>query len=145
MKKAIVVFFIIFTFSCSNVKKSSRPENLFSKDKMANLLTDLYVIEGAISSNKNAYIQSGILPSAYIYNKYDMDSLIFKENFNYYTDRVEDYLTIINQVQDNLKSLQDSVSARQEIISKEKQSHIFKSSIKDGDKEFEKLGSEEDQ
>jgi hypothetical protein len=145
MKKAIVVFFIIFTFSCSNVKKSSQPENLFSKDKMANLLTDLYVIEGAISSNKDAYIQSGILPSAYIYNKYDMDSLIFKENFNYYTDRVEDYLTIINQVQDNLKSLQDSVSARQEIISKEKQSPIFKSSIKDGDKEFEKLGSEEDQ
>jgi hypothetical protein len=145
MKKGIVVFFIIFIFSCSNVKKSSQPENLFSKDKMANLLTDLYVIEGAISSNRNAYVQSGVRPSAYIYNKYDMDSLTFKENFNYYTDRVEDYLSIINQVQDNLKSLQDSVSGRQEIISKEKQSRIPTSTIKGGDKEFGKLGSEEEQ
>jgi hypothetical protein len=136
MKKAIVVFFIIFTFSCSNVKKSSQPENLFSKNKMANLLTDLYIIEGAISSNRSAYIQSGVQPSAYIYNKYDMDSLTFKENFNYYTDRVEDYLSIINQVQDNLKNLQDSISARQERISKEEQSHNPKSTIKDGTKSF---------
>jgi Fic family protein len=98
---------------------------------MANLLTDLYIIEGAISSNKNAYIQSGVQPSSYIYNKYDMDSLTFKENFNYYTDRVEDYLSIINQVQDNLKSLQDSVSARQEKINKEEQSRIPKSTFKD--------------
>jgi hypothetical protein len=144
MKKAIAVFFIIFTFSCSNVKKSSKPENLFSKDKMANLLTDLYIIEGAISSNKNAYIQSGVQPSSYIYNKYDMDSLTFKENFNYYTDRVEDYLSIINQVQDNLKSLQDSVSARQEKINMEDQSRIPKSTFKDKEKEFEKLDSEEE-
>jgi hypothetical protein len=144
MKKAIVVFFIIFTFSCSNVKKSSKPENLFSKDKMANLLTDLYIVEGAISSNKDAYIKSGVQPSSYIYNKYDMDSLTFKENFNYYTDRVEDYLSIINQVQDNLKSLQDSVSARQEKINMEEQSRIPKSTFKDKEKEFEKLDSEEE-
>jgi Fic family protein len=144
MKKLIAIFFIIFSFSCSNIKKSSRPENLFSKDKMADLLTDLYVIEGAISSNRNAYTQSGVLPSSYIYEKYDMDSLTFKENFNYYTDRVEDYLSIINQVQDNLKSLQDSVSLRQEKINDKKQNRILKGSLKNKNKNLEKPDPEEE-
>ena len=48
-----------------------------------------------------------------------MDSVIFQENLNYYTDRVEEYLSIMDEVQENLKVLQDSVSARQESMDKE--------------------------
>ena len=121
MKKIAALFLIFYVFSCADVDKSSEPENLFSKDKMAAVLTDLYVVEGAISSNKAAYLKTGIKPSSYIYDKHKIDSISFKDNLDFYTDRIEDYLIIIDKVQANLKALHDSLTNRQEIINKEKQ------------------------
>lgn len=139
MKKITALFLIFCTLSCADVEKSPEPENLFSKDKMAALLTDLYVVEGAISSNKSAYLKTGIMPSSYIYKKYETDSISFKENLDFYTDRIEDYLSILDKVKDNLKNLQDSVSARQERLNKVQQKNIPKNKINDSLKVFDKL------
>ncbi|WP_213520838.1 DUF4296 domain-containing protein [Nonlabens sp.] len=144
MKKIVVVLFAIFISSCSNVEKSPPPENLFSKDKMAALITDLYLIEGAISSNKTAYLKTGVQPSSFLYEKYDMDSITFQENLNYYTDRVEEYLLIMDEVQENFKSLQDSLNARQERINKEEQSRVSKNTPKDYIKDLEDLDPDEE-
>lgn len=144
MKKIVVVLFAIFTSSCSNVEKSPPPENLFSKDKMAALITDLYLIEGAISSNKTAYLKTGVQPSSFLYEKYDMDSITFQENLNYYTDRVEEYLLIMDEVQENFKSLQDSLNARQERINKEEQSRVSNNTPKDYIKDLEDLDPDEE-
>ena len=105
MNKIAVVILVLFTLSCSDVEKSPQPENLFSKDKMAALITDLYLVEGAISSNKGAYLQTGVQPSSFLYEKYEMDSITFQENLNYYTDRIEEYLLIMDEVQENFKTL----------------------------------------
>jgi hypothetical protein len=125
------------------VEKSPQPENLFSKDKMVALLTDLYLVEGAISSNKGAYLKTGVQPSSFLYEKYDMDSISFQENLNYYTDRVEEYLLIMDEVQDNFKSLQDTLNLRQERINKEEQKRISKNIPKEYIKELE--GSDPDE
>jgi hypothetical protein len=143
MNKITAVILVLFTLSCSDVEKSPQPENLFSKDKMVALLTDLYLVEGAISSNKGAYLKTGVQPSSFLYEKYDMDSISFQENLNYYTDRVEEYLLIMDEVQDNFKSLQDTLNLRQERINKEEQKRISKNIPKEYIKELE--GSDPDE
>lgn len=120
MKRFLIISFLVLFAACSNVEKAPKPEQLLSKEEMAIILSDLYIIEGAISSNRSSYIETGVQPSSYIYDKYDIDSVVFKENLNYYNDRVEDYLFIMDKIQDDLKSLQDSVKVRQERIDKEK-------------------------
>jgi hypothetical protein len=144
MNKIIAVILVLFTISCSDVEKSPEPKNFFSKDKMAALITDLYLVEGAISSNKGAYLKTGIQPSSFLYEKYDMDSITFQENLNYYTDRVEEYLLIMDEVQENFKSLQDSLNARQEIINKEEQRRVSNNTPKDPGKELEKSDPDEE-
>ncbi|AGC76186.1 uncharacterized protein DUF4296 [Nonlabens dokdonensis] len=131
MKQFLIISFLFLLFACSNVEKAPEPHELLSKEQMATILSDLYIIEGAISSNRSAYIESGIQPSSYIYKKYDIDSLTFKENLNYYNDRVEDYLFIMDKIQDDLKSLQDSVRVRQEKINKGEKETIPKNTIKE--------------
>lgn len=131
MRRIAILFVILSTISCTDVEKSPEPENLFSKDKMAAVLTDLYVIEGAIASNKGAYLKSGVMPSSYIYDRHNTDSLSFKENLDFYTDRIEDYLIILDQVQSNLKALQDSVNTRQELINREEEKRVPKIKYKD--------------
>jgi len=101
---------------------------------MAAIITDLYIIEGAISSNRTAYIEKGVQPSSYLFEKYTMDSISFQENLNYYTDRVEDYVLIMQKVQNNLKVLQDSVSSRQERFNKEQENLVPKSTVEKGKK-----------
>ncbi|QJP33508.1 DUF4296 domain-containing protein [Nonlabens sp. Ci31] len=144
MNKIIAVILVLFTISCSDVEKSPEPKIFFSKDKMAALITDLYLVEGAISSNKGAYLKTGIQPSSFLYEKYDMDSITFQENLNYYTDRVEEYLLIMDEVQENFKSLQDSLNARQEIINKEEQRRVSNNTPKDPGKELEKSDPDEE-
>lgn len=144
MNKIAVIILVLFTLACSDVEKSPQPENLFSKDKMAALITDLYLVEGAISSNKGAYLKSGIQPSSFLYEKYEMDSITFQENLNYYTDRVEEYILIMDKVQENFKSLQDSLNARQERINKEEQSRVSNNTPKNLIKDLEKLDPDEE-
>jgi hypothetical protein len=144
MNKIAVVILVLSILSCSDVEKSPQPENLFSKDKMAALITDLYLVEGAISSNKGAYLKTGVQPSSFLYEKYDMDSITFQENLNYYTDRIEEYLLIMDEVQENFKTLQDSLNARQERINTEEKRRVSNNIPKNRIKELEKSDPDEE-
>lgn len=144
MKKVIAIILVLFTFSCSHVEKSPEPENLFDHEKMAAIITDLYIVEGAISSNRKSYIEKGVQPSSYLYEKYAMDSISFEENLNYYTDRVKEYVVIIEKVQGNLKVLQDSVSARQERFNEEQKNLIPKNTLKEEEKSIKNKNKEEE-
>ncbi|WP_405378922.1 DUF4296 domain-containing protein [Nonlabens sp. Asnod3-A02] len=144
MKKITAIILILFTLSCSNVETSAKPDNLFDQDKMAAIITDLYIVEGAISSNRTAYIEKGVQPSSYLFEKYTMDSISFQENLNYYTDRVEDYVLIMQKVQDNLKVLQDSVSSRQERFNKEQENLVPKSTVEKAKKKEKVKNIEEE-
>ncbi|MEP3969252.1 MAG: DUF4296 domain-containing protein [Nonlabens sp.] len=126
------------------MEKSAKPDNLYDQDKMAAIITDLYIVEGAISSNRTAYIKKGVQPSSYLFEKYTMDSISFQENLNYYTDRVEEYVLIMEKVQDNLKVLQDSVSARQVRFNEEQENLIPKNTLQKGEKKMKVKNLEEE-
>ena len=144
MRKLTAIILILFTLSCSHVEKSAEPDNLYDQDKMAAIITDLYIVEGAISSNRTSYSEKGVQPSSYLFEKYTMDSISFQENLNYYSDRVEEYVLIMQKVQDNLKVLQDSVSARQERFNEEQKNLIPKNTLDKGEKKNKVKNKEEE-
>ena len=77
-------------------------------------MTDVYLVEGSMTSNRKSFIDLGVIPDQYIYEKHKIDSLSFKANFNYYADRVEVFMEILDIVDENLLVIKDSVNARQE-------------------------------
>ena len=64
MKRFLIISFLVLFAACSNVEKAPKPEQLLSKEEMAIILSDLYIIEGAISSNRSSYIETGVQPSS---------------------------------------------------------------------------------
>jgi len=109
------VFFIVFIIltACSDIKHLDKPGDFYGDDKMADILTDLYLMEATMTTNREAFTKLQVLPSDFIYNKYETDSTAFKENLNYYSDRVKEYQELMVLVEQRMDVLRDSISARQ--------------------------------
>lgn len=134
---------ILLVVSCANVERSPAPENLFDEDKIVEVLVDLYVLEAAVSSNKNNFEKMGLKPTAFIYKKYATDSVELQQNLNYYVDRTQKYEIILEKVKERIEVLKDSVSRRQERIdSKNASIKVTKDSIQ---KELPEKRREEEQ
>ncbi|WP_124978815.1 DUF4296 domain-containing protein [Nonlabens xiamenensis] len=120
MKILISILLLIgCLFSCTSVERSKKPERLYSEEKMVDIMTDIYIMESAISSNKRAYEETNIQPSPYIYKKYNTDSLQFQENLFYYLDRIEKYQSLMERVEKKVEVLKDSLAVRQERINQQ--------------------------
>ncbi|WP_053971105.1 DUF4296 domain-containing protein [Mangrovimonas sp. ST2L15] len=111
MKKGALLFLVLAVFlGCHDVKMPEEPENLLSKEQMAHILLDLALVNSAKGVNKKMLENNGIVPDQYIYKKYQIDSLQFVENNNYYAYRVDDYDEIIQKVMDSLDVIRKGLS-----------------------------------
>ncbi|GAK92022.1 hypothetical protein JCM19298_2510 [Nonlabens ulvanivorans] len=86
---------------------------------MASIMTDVYLIEGSMTSNRKSFVDLGIIPDQYVYQKHGIDSISYKKNFNYYADRVEDFIEVLDLVDVKLLVIKDSVTARQNNVNKD--------------------------
>lgn len=114
MKNRWLAAVILVLVSCSNIEQSPKPDNFYGDGKMADILTDLYLMEATMSSDRAAFTDLQLFPNDFIYKKYETDSLTFESNLLYYSDRVEIYETLMDKVQLRLDVLKDSVAVRQE-------------------------------
>lgn len=114
MRKVSALILFIAIISCAGIDKAPKPDTYFDKEKMAAVMTDVYLVEGAMSANRKAFVELGLVPDDYIYTKHGIDSISFKQNFNYYTDRVEDFIEVLDIVDKNLEIARDSMKSRQE-------------------------------
>lgn len=102
LAKAFVL--LVFMVSCTSNTIYEKPENLLSKSKMADILTDMYIAEGARSvNNKNLERLVDYMPL--VYEKYKIDSTQFAESNFYYNTRIDDYEEIYKMVNLRLKKL----------------------------------------
>jgi hypothetical protein len=94
------VLIFLISLSCNNnaIKKPSKPDDLIGKKVMVNLLYDMAVISAAKGSNKKVLENNGVFPEAYIFEKYNIDSLQFAESNTYYSFNPEQYQEIYKQV-----------------------------------------------
>lgn len=105
MKNLTRIFILlVFLVSCTSNTIYDKPEHLLSKSKMADILTDMYIAEGARSvNNKNLERLVDYMPL--VYEKYKIDSTQFAESNFYYNTRIDDYEEIYKMVNLRLKKL----------------------------------------
>lgn len=118
MKFLASIFLMLLVMSgCQNVQKTPKPENLIPKDKMVDVLTEMALLHGARSYNKNLMEEKGVDPGRYVYEKYSIDSVQFARSNDYYAENVKQYQDIYSRVKDRLDSLKveyDSIREKEE-------------------------------
>lgn len=103
MRQLIYLFILICLMGCDGVDRPKKPKNLIAKDKMANIMHDLYILNAAKGVNRKLLEKNGVMPVDYIYRKYDIDSLQFANSNTYYAYDTEVYATLIENVQKTLQ------------------------------------------
>jgi len=124
--KVVAIFLLVLMVSCQDVKKPERPENLISKDKMSDILYDVYLTNAARSVNNKLLRKTGIKFDSLIYVKYQIDSLQFEKSNAYYSANLKDYSTIIEKVKSRIEKLKDEKDSIYKVIKKIKDDSIIK-------------------
>lgn len=99
MKKNITICLgILLLVSCAE-KLIEKPSNLIPEAKMVAILKDMAVLNAARTTNMVVMKENGIEPTAYIFEKYDLDSVTFVENDRYYASQPLAYVRIYEEVE----------------------------------------------
>lgn len=102
MKNLIYVVLILSVFSCKTEKKMEKPSNFIEKEVMIDLLLDMKIAQKARTvKNKSKKKNQNYMTT--VFDKYQIDSIQFKENNNYYTEHLDVYHELYTVVQQRLK------------------------------------------
>lgn len=116
LKNSSVIIVLGFLILCCNDKVNiEKPDNLISKDKMSDILYDLYVINSAKGVNRKVLEANDVVPETYVLNKYSIDSTQFADSNTYYAFKTEDYNAIVDRVKRRLEKDKEKYEAIKEI------------------------------
>lgn len=107
MKHVCYIVVLTLLVGCSGMEKPKKPDNLIGKDKMSEILYDLYILNAAKGVNRKILEANGIMPLDYLYEKYNIDSLQFAESNTYHAYDTKGYLAIIERVKNKLEINKD--------------------------------------
>lgn len=113
---------ILVMFSCNNIEKPKKPDNLISRERMVDVITDISLMTAAKGLNKDVLEKNAINPQNYIYEKYNIDSVQFAESNNYYAYDVKEYEEIYVEVKERLEKRKAEYKLLQEEDKKVKDS-----------------------
>ncbi|WP_298477362.1 DUF4296 domain-containing protein [uncultured Maribacter sp.] len=127
-KSGVLIMFILFV-AC-NEPLIEKPENLISKDKMVEILKEMAIVNAAKNTNITKFQDNKIDPTAYVFKKFNIDSLQFVLSDKYYASKPDVYesiyeeidtlLYIEKKVASELKKMQDSLKKAKKATSKNK-------------------------
>jgi len=107
MNKFIYILILsVFFIACTSNTIIKKPKNLIAKDQMVDLLTDILIADGG-DNIKNINLQRNINYFPLVFDKYQIDSIRFRESNYYYTSRIDDYDEILGKVNKRLKVLKE--------------------------------------
>lgn len=112
-----IILLLVFFGSCQDVERTRKPENLIPEDRMVDVLTEISLVHGARSYNKQMLEQTGLKPEEYIWRKFDIDSAQFARSNDYYARNYQQYQQIYERVKlrlENLKITYDSLREEEE-------------------------------
>lgn len=100
MKKfvSLVSLLSVVFYSCGE-KLMEKPENLIPKDQMVLILKDMAILNAAKITNMGVLKDHDIEPTAYIFEKYRIDSAQFVESDRYYASLPVEYESIYTKVE----------------------------------------------
>ena len=147
MKNIIAIIFCFLFFACVGTDKPEKPTNLIAKDKMQDILYDLYIINGAKGVNGRLLEDNGFIPETYVLEKYSIDSLQFATSNNYYAFDTEGYKNIIDNVKEKLeikKEELEELEKEEGIVAKRRRDSIKEVNKKNRDSLRKILGKQKD-
>ena len=95
--------------SCGN-QLMEPPEDLISKEKMADILYDIALINSIDNSHPQVLISKNIKVMDFVFKKYGIDSAQFVQSDRYYASVPVLYEEIYQAVEDQLERQRDSTS-----------------------------------
>ncbi|MCE3279602.1 MAG: hypothetical protein K0S44_1793 [Bacteroidetes bacterium] len=110
-KKIIFSVLISYFFSCSNPQKVSIPSSVLSKEKMAEVMVDVHLLEATLNVQvgSNDKLKTEGASSINVYNKHQVTKAQFDESFEFYTQNPEMLVEIYQLVLNDLSKLQAEV------------------------------------
>lgn len=106
-------------FACNDVERPPKPNNLINKEKMVDVLYDVYIMNAAKGLKKKQLEKWGISPEKYILNKYKIDSLQFAQSNEYYAYDLETYQEMMDEVVKRLEKEKAKYQKQKDSIQKE--------------------------
>jgi hypothetical protein len=94
----------LFLVACTSNTIYKKPEDLIPPDQMVDLLTDIYLANGAYSVT-NKFGQNKVEYMPLVYEKYHIDSARFHHSNIYYMSRIDEYEAIYKEVKKRLIEL----------------------------------------
>jgi arsenate reductase-like glutaredoxin family protein len=107
MKKIALTLLCIFAFSCTSNTIFKKPDDLIEKEKMIDLLTDLYLATAAKTA-KNLQKERNVDYTQLVFEKHGIDSARFKRSNFYYTAKIDVYEAIFKEVKSRIASKNDT-------------------------------------
>lgn len=137
VKRVIVLISMaLMLTACYKYNAPKKPKNLIPKDKMANILIDLRLIQSVSGINKKVLDSHHVKPAQYVYKKHDVDSLQFALSNDYYAFHIADYDEIYTIMKDSIGVLKQKYK---DLIDEEAKAKKKADSIKNVEKKLKQL------
>ena len=122
MKLFIVIFLFFIAVACKEQQQQivSMPECLLSEQKMINMMVDVALVKSAKSTGRKGLRDSGIKPLEYLYNKHGVDTIVIRENLEYYNSDLKKSKVIYEKVSVIIKERKEVLQAVMDSIAKQK-------------------------
>jgi hypothetical protein len=93
------------------VKRPEIPVNLIPEDQMAEVLTEVYLINAARSFDNRTILEQKIKLDSFFFRKFDVDSLQFVESNAYYTSNLNAYNKLFTKVEERMILLKEETDS----------------------------------
>lgn len=102
MKYIAGIILTVILWCCQDVKRPEIPVNLIPEDKMAEVLTEVYLINAARSFDNRTILEQKIKLDSFFFRKFDIDSLQFVKSNAYYTSNLNAYNKLFTKVEERM-------------------------------------------
>jgi hypothetical protein len=125
MKNLLFLFFAFLVISCSK-NPVPKPDNLLDEETMVNILYDISLLQAIDGSMPNKLMEQDIKMDQYIFEKYKIDSITYRQNQLYYAGNARKYKKIYKKV---LEKLEQENPGNSQDINKETSTSVINSTV----------------
>jgi len=102
MKQVLFLFVSLFVISCSK-NPVPKPDNLLDEEVMVDIIYDISILQATDGSMPQKLTENNIEMDQYIFEKYKIDSLTYRQNQNYYAADTRKYKKLYKKVLERLE------------------------------------------
>ena len=101
MKQVLFLFISLLMISCSK-NPVPKPDNLLDDEVMVDIIYDISILQATDGSMPQKLIENDIKMDQYIFEKYKIDSITYRQNQRYYAADARKYKKIYKKVIERL-------------------------------------------